>query len=74
MLLGQLVLLSVYNGDNNMFFLIIKKNKLIEKCGDKIPKKREKYFMCRTCETNISLICVSSKTSISYVWHWRYFL
>ena len=46
MLLGQLVLLSVYNEDNNMFFLIIKKNKLIEKCGDKIPKKREKYFMC----------------------------
>ena len=28
MLLGQLVLLSVYNGDNNMFFLIIKKKQI----------------------------------------------
>ena len=61
MLLGQLVLLSVYmetiRFESPSSNYNIKKNNLIEKCGDKIPKKREKSFMCRMCETNVLLTC-----------------
>ena len=44
MLLGQLVLLSVYNGDNNMFFFNNKKKQLDWKMWRQNTQEKGKIF------------------------------